>query len=76
MCRCRLSRTREGHDRVAHTRLRQATGKHRLETRGFCLLPDEGGQHFFRKQPHLPVDLIDPLVAEQPYVPKGAHQMV
>ena len=43
---------------------------------GFCLLPDEGGRRLFRKQPHLPVDLIDPLVAEQPYVPKGAHQMV
>jgi hypothetical protein len=43
---------------------RKATGKHSIETRGFCLLPDEGGQHLFRKQPHLPVDLIDPLVAE------------
>ena len=52
------------------------TGKHNISTRGFCLLPDEGGQHLFRKQPHLPVDLIDPLVAEQPYIPKGAHQMV
>ena len=44
--------------------------------RGVCLLPDEGGQHLFRKQPHLPIDLIDALVAEQPYIPKGAHQMV
>jgi hypothetical protein len=40
------------------------------------LLPCEGWQHLLSKQPHLPVDLIDPVVAEQPHIPKGAHQMV
>ena len=61
---------------AAHALLRKSTGKHNISMRSFCFLPDEGGQHLFRKQPHLPVDLIDPLVAEQPYIPKGAHQMV
>lgn len=58
---------------AVYTLLRKSTGKHNISTRGFCFLPDEGGQHLFRKQPHLPVDLIDLLVAEQPYIPKGAH---
>src|SRR5882724_9649200 len=43
---------------------------------GCCLLPGEGWQHLCRKQPHLPVDLIDPVVTEQPHIPKRAHQMV
>lgn len=55
---------------------RNYEGQLALDTRSFCLLSDEGGQHLFRKQPHLPVNLVDPLVAEQPYIPKRAHQMV
>src|SRR5215472_13816134 len=39
-------------------------------------LPCEGWQHLFGKQPHLPVNLIDPVIAEQPHVSKRAHQMV
>jgi hypothetical protein len=69
-------RATESHPQPRTRLLRKATGQHNISTRGFCFLPDEGGQHLFRKQPHLPVDLIDPLVAEQPDIPKGAHQMV
>ena len=74
-CRGERLRVREK-KRTRSGSFRKATGKHNISTGGFCFLPDEGGQHLFRKQPHLPVDLIDLLVAEQPYIPKGAHQMV
>src|SRR3989442_7772106 len=45
-------------------------------TRPDGILPGEGWQHLFRKQPHLPVDLIDLIVAKQPHIPKRADQMV
>jgi hypothetical protein len=39
-------------------------------------LTSEGWQHLNGKQSHLPINLIDSIVAEQPYVSKRAHQVV